>query len=101
MVHAIHRVTAFAIVGPYTVDVTFDDGTQQIIDFEPVLRGVLFGPLQDQGLFNAVRLDAGGGHTRVAERSRLRSGDSARLAAGRPGAGLPRGQMGSSGRTAG
>jgi hypothetical protein len=57
MMHAIHRVTAFAIVGPYTLDVSFGDGTQQIIDFQPVLRGALFGPLQDPMLFSAVRLD--------------------------------------------
>lgn len=61
MVHAIHRVTAFAIVGPYTVDVSFDDGTQQMIDFQPVLRGALFGPLQDPVMFSAVRLDAEAG----------------------------------------
>ena len=61
MVHAIHRVTAFAIVRPYTLNVTFDDGTQQTIDFEPVLRGVLFGPLQNRDLFSEVRLDAEAG----------------------------------------
>lgn len=61
MVHAIHRVTAFAIVGPYTVDVSFDDGTQQMIDFQPVLRGALFGPLQDPVMFSAMRLDAEAG----------------------------------------
>jgi hypothetical protein len=57
MPHAIHRVTRFAIVGPYTLDVTFTDGTQQRIDFEPVLRGPLFGPLRNLATFDAVRLD--------------------------------------------
>jgi len=44
MNHAIHRVTGFSIVGPYTFTVRFTDGTEQRIDFKPVLRGVLFGP---------------------------------------------------------
>jgi hypothetical protein len=55
--HAIHRITRFAIVGPYTLDVTFTDGTQQRIDFEPMLRGPLFGPLRNLAMFDAVRLD--------------------------------------------
>ena len=57
MVHAIHRVTQFHVVGPYTLAVSFADGTEQVIDFRPVLHGVLFGPLQDLAQFNAVRLD--------------------------------------------
>jgi hypothetical protein len=44
-------------VGPYTLSVTFGDGTEQRIDFRPVLRGELFGPLQDLTTFNAVSLD--------------------------------------------
>lgn len=54
----IHRVTAFSIVGPYTLCVEFADGTEQRIDFRPVLHGVLFGPLQDPQLFDAVALDS-------------------------------------------
>ena len=57
MSHPIHRVTQFSIVGPYTLVVAFADGTEQRIDFRPVLRGPLFGPLQDLATFNAVRLD--------------------------------------------
>lgn len=57
MPHPIHRVMHFSIVGPYTLMVTFAEGTEQRIDFEPVLHGPLFGPLQDLATFNAVRLD--------------------------------------------
>jgi hypothetical protein len=57
MVHAIHRVTEFEAVGPYCLAVTFADGSRQIIDFEPVLHGPVFGALRDQTRFNAVRLD--------------------------------------------
>ena len=61
MVHAIHRVAAFDIVGRYTLAVSFADGTRQVIDFEPVLRGELFHPLRDLDQFNAVRLDTEAG----------------------------------------
>jgi len=61
MNHAIHRVASFAVVAPYTLCVSFSDGTEQHIDFRPVLEGPLFGPLQDLGTFNAVVLDAEAG----------------------------------------
>lgn len=61
MTHPIHRVTRFGIVGPYTLSVAFADDTEQCIDFKSVLRGVLFGPLQDLALFNAVTLDSEAG----------------------------------------
>ncbi|MEA2345377.1 MAG: hypothetical protein QOF63_3546 [Thermoanaerobaculia bacterium] len=57
MSHAIHRVTRFEIVAPHILNVAFEDGTEQRIDFRPVLKGVLFGPLQDLEFFNAVALD--------------------------------------------
>ena len=57
MVHPIYRVVSFAILGPYTVRVTFDDATAQVIDFSPVLAGKLYGPLRDVSLFNQVRID--------------------------------------------
>ena len=61
MTHAIHRVTRFEIVGPHILNVAFDDATEQRIDFRPVLKGVLFGPLQDLAFFNAVALDTEAG----------------------------------------
>lgn len=57
MTHPIHRVTSFHVVAPYTLSVTFADGSEQHIDFTPVLRGSLFGPLQDLVTFNQVTLD--------------------------------------------
>ena len=57
MTHSIQRVTEFSRVGPYTLSVSFRDGSRQVIDFLPVLRGELFGPLRDEGVFNQVRLD--------------------------------------------
>jgi len=53
----IYRVRSFKIAGPFTLLVAFDDGCEQTIDFLPVLRGEVFGPLRDPTLFAAVRLD--------------------------------------------
>lgn len=55
--HPLYDVTDFEIVATYTLRVNFDDGTVQIINFEPVLHGELYGPLRDLQLFNQVRLD--------------------------------------------
>src|SRR5713226_668587 len=57
MIHPIHRVTQFDIVGPYKLSVVFADGTTQEINFRPVLHGALFGPLRELAVFNAVALD--------------------------------------------
>ena len=58
MRHLIVRVTGFEVIGPHQLAVRFSDGTEQHIDFRPVLHGPLFGPLQDLGVFNRVLLDS-------------------------------------------
>lgn len=50
-------VTSFQIVGPYTLDIRFDDATEQRADFEPILTGELYKPLRDIELFNQARID--------------------------------------------
>ena len=57
MKHAIYRVRSFKIEAPYTLRVEFDDGTEHVIDFQPILAGALFGPLRDLTVFNQVRID--------------------------------------------
>ena len=57
MSHPLHRVTGFSQVGTHALRVQFDDGSQQIIEFAPVLRGPLFGELRDPRVFEQVRLD--------------------------------------------
>jgi hypothetical protein len=57
MTHMMCRVREFEIVAPYTLRVVFDDASEQVIDFEPVLRGELYGPLRDLALFNRVAID--------------------------------------------
>ncbi len=57
MEHPIHRVTAFEIVEPFVLDVSFEDGTRQRIDFQPVLHGELYRPLRDAAVFKRVEID--------------------------------------------
>jgi len=57
MPHPIHRVSEFQIVAPYTLRLRFEDGSEQTINFQPVLAGELYGPLNDLALFNQVRID--------------------------------------------
>lgn len=64
MTHPVCKVMSFAIVGPYTLRVGFDDGVFREIDFRPILQGELYGSLRDQRLFEEVKLD-GEVHTLV------------------------------------
>jgi hypothetical protein len=57
MSHPIYRVSTFEIVASYTLRVCFDDGTEQTIDFRPVLAGELYGVLRNLELFAQVRID--------------------------------------------
>ena len=57
MTHEIHHVDSFQIRAPFTLQVQFEDGHSQIIDFLPVLKGELFGPLQNRELFEKVVVD--------------------------------------------
>jgi hypothetical protein len=57
MNHPIYRVRAFEIVADYTLQIRFDDGTEQTIDFRPILAGEIYGPLRDLAFFDQVRID--------------------------------------------
>ncbi len=57
MNHPIHRVTAARVIADHTLQVHFADGTEQVINFAPVLFGELLGPLRDPGLFRQVKVD--------------------------------------------
>jgi hypothetical protein len=57
MYHELYDVTGFENVGDYTLRVKFNDDTEQIINFEPVLYGEMWGPLRDLAIFNQVQLD--------------------------------------------
>jgi hypothetical protein len=51
------RVINFDLLGDYTIRIKFDDNTEQVVDFEPILQGPVFGPLRDPELFRKVNLD--------------------------------------------
>ncbi|HVT45662.1 MAG TPA: DUF2442 domain-containing protein [Thermoanaerobaculia bacterium] len=57
MDHPIHRVVSFVRKADFVLQVQFADGITQIIDFRPVLRGELYGPLADSTVFSRVRVD--------------------------------------------
>ena len=50
-------VIGFVQVDTYVLQVRFDDGREQTVDFEPVLYGEVFGPLRAPAVFAQVRLD--------------------------------------------
>src|SRR6185436_3686815 len=57
MIHPTYRVEGFEIVARHILRVRFDDDTEQIIDFQPVLAGELYRPIRTLSLFNEVRID--------------------------------------------
>lgn len=57
MYHQLYRVTAFEFVQDYTLRVHFDDGSEQVIDLEPILYGEMYGPLRDREMFHQVSID--------------------------------------------
>ncbi len=57
MIHVIYRVVTFEIEAPYTLRERFDDDSEQVINFRPILAGGLFWPLRDLSVFNQVRVD--------------------------------------------
>lgn len=57
MSHPLYDVTDFEIVGDYTLRVVFDDQSEQVINFEPVLFGEIYSQLKDIAFFNQVELD--------------------------------------------
>ncbi len=57
MFHEIHTISDFEIVAPYTLRIRFNDDQVKTIDFRPMLRGELYGPLRGVNPFNQVRLD--------------------------------------------
>ena len=55
--HPMHKVIGFQFVEGFILRVRFDDGTEQAIDFEPVLKGEMYGPLSNPNVFKQVTLD--------------------------------------------
>lgn len=57
MHHKLYKVISVAVSGSHKLLVDFDDGSRRDIDFLPVLKGELYGPLRDLELFKQVKID--------------------------------------------
>ena len=57
MSHKLYTIVDYELIDGYTIRVEFNDGTNQIIDFEPVLYGEMWGPLRKLELFRQVEID--------------------------------------------
>ena len=53
----LQRIVSFEHSGAYQLYLRFDDGREQVIDFEPLLEGPIFGELQYPARFREVQLD--------------------------------------------
>ena len=57
MNHSIYRIIGFKLLGPYSLQVTFEDGIERRVDLEAILEGEVFGQLKEPRLFAQVDLD--------------------------------------------
>lgn len=57
MYHKLYKVIDYKVLEGYTIWVSFDDGSEQTINFEPVLYGEMWGVLRDVGFFQQVTID--------------------------------------------
>lgn len=55
-VHMLH-VTSVKYLKDYSLWLSFDDGSQGLVDLSSHLRGTMFEPLKDRELFAKVRFD--------------------------------------------
>ena len=51
------RILDAKVVGPYSLNLQFDDGTSGTADLLPMLTGPVFEPLKDPSYFAQVRVD--------------------------------------------
>lgn len=58
MNHLIFKVISFKIIAPYTLELTFNDGSNKKINFEKVLHGEVYSPLRELDFFNRVCIDS-------------------------------------------
>jgi len=55
--HPIYQIRSFKAIDDFVLNIKFDDNSEQIIDFYPILSGELYGPLRDLNVFNQVMID--------------------------------------------
>lgn len=51
------RVVALELIGPFSLELTFDDGTRRRVDLEAELWGPVFEPLRDPAFFAQAAVD--------------------------------------------
>ena len=51
------HVTEVNVVGPYSLELAFDDGTRKRVNLRQELYGPIFEPLRDPSYFAQARLD--------------------------------------------
>lgn len=57
MIHEQHTIKSFRKVALYTLDIIFEDNRCKTINFLPVLKGEMYGPLKNPEYFDKVKLD--------------------------------------------
>jgi len=57
VMHGIYRVMSVEVVKPFTLRVTFDDDTEQLVFLGDILEGSVYGPLRDDKFFRQVAVD--------------------------------------------
>jgi hypothetical protein len=57
MLHEIHTIKSFRKIAPYTLEVIFGNNNCKTINFLPVLKGEMYGPLKNEDCFDKAILD--------------------------------------------
>jgi hypothetical protein len=57
MRHPIYRIVECEYVKPFSLRLKFEDGLERLINFHKILKGEIYGPLQDPELFSQVMID--------------------------------------------
>jgi hypothetical protein len=55
--YLILRIKRAKVCGPFSLDLTFNDGTRKCVNLKPLLRGPIFQPLKKAEFFKSVKLD--------------------------------------------
>jgi len=50
------EITSAKVVGPFLVDLTFNDGSRKRVNLRPLLKGPIFEPLHDPAEFARLKL---------------------------------------------
>ena len=52
-----HRIVAFMVAGPHSLDLRFEDGRRRRVNLLPLLEGPIFRPLRAPSYFRRATLD--------------------------------------------